>query len=161
MCWMRFCIIILEPWFRWFIVKFTAFLYPYFVWYAIRLISYIFSKNINNTIKIEILYYIYLLNTYPQDQPPQVLSLKDEYTFRFSNFLIIVLRNSSINCWFGIFLIFNSSLLRLPKVYEYALGPAPSEVFISKTLQTIEAIQRWYPSYFGFLATLNALSRNN
>ena len=92
---------------------------------------------------------------------PQILPLKDEYTFRFSNFLIIVLRNSSINCWFGIFLIFNSSLLRLPKVYEYALGPAPSEVFISKTLQTIEAIQRWYPSYFGFLATLNALSRNN
>ena len=33
---------------------------------------------------------------------PQILSLKDEYTFHFSGFLIIGLCSSSNNCWFGI-----------------------------------------------------------
>ena len=34
---------------------------------------------------------------------PQILSIKGEYAFRFSNFLIIGLRNSSANYWFDMF----------------------------------------------------------
>ena len=32
--------------------------------------------------------------------------------------------------------------------------------FLSKSLQTTEATPLWYPSYFGLLAILNALSYN-
>ena len=39
---------------------------------------------------------------------PQILFLKDGYTFRFSKFLIISLCNSSANSWFDI-----TSLLKL------------------------------------------------
>ena len=35
----------------------------------------------------------------------QILSLIDDYTFRFSNFPMICLSNSSANCWFGIMLL--------------------------------------------------------
>ena len=43
--------------------------------------------------------------------------------------------------------------------YSHFVLPLP-EVSLSKNLQTIEASPRSYPSYFGFLALLNALSRN-
>ena len=44
-----------------------------------------------------------LLNNYVSARSgPQILSLKDEYTFRFSNFLMIGLCNFSANSWFGI-----------------------------------------------------------
>ena len=48
--------------------------------------------------KNKFLYYIYLLTAYPQDHHP-ILSLKDEYTFCFSNFLINGLYNSPANCY--------------------------------------------------------------
>ena len=38
----------------------------------------------------------------------------------------------------------------------WAVYPA----FLSKNLQTTEATPLWYPSYFGLLAILNALSYN-
>ena len=37
---------------------------------------------------------------------------------------------------------------------------APTEPFLSKNLLTIETSRHWYPSYYGFLAILNALSGN-
>ena len=40
----------------------------------------------------------------------QILSLKDEYTFCFSNFLIIGLCNSSTNSWFNIILLLTAPL---------------------------------------------------
>ena len=44
-----------------------------------------------------------LINCISTRSAPQItLSLKDEYTFRFSDFLIIGLCNSSANSWFGI-----------------------------------------------------------
>ena len=36
----------------------------------------------------------------------------------------------------------------------------PSKVLLLKNLETIETSPRWYPSYFGVLALLNALSHN-
>ena len=39
--------------------------------------------------------------------PPQVLSVKDECAFGFSNFLIIGLSNHSANSWFYIIYFFN------------------------------------------------------
>ena len=62
----------------------------------------------------------------------------------FSNFLIKVLCHSSANFWFGLI-----SLLKVP----------PEELLL-KNLQTIEESPRWYPSDFGLLAILNALSPN-
>ena len=43
-----------------------------------------------------------LINCIPAKSILQTLSLKDEYTFRFSNFLIIGSCNSSPNSWFHI-----------------------------------------------------------
>ena len=62
--------------------------------------------------------------------------------FQFSSFLIIGLCNSSANSWFVIF--------------PFLI--AASEVFVSTKLQTIETSSRQHPSYFRFLATVNALS---
>ena len=44
-----------------------------------------------------------LTNSISARLAPQILSIKDECTFRFSNFLIIGLSNFSVNCWFDIF----------------------------------------------------------
>ena len=55
---------------------------------------------------------------------------------------------SSADCWFNII----SLSIAQPEVFE----PAN---FLLKDLQTIEASPHLYPSYFGFLAILTALSR--
>ena len=48
---------------------------------------------------------LYLLVNYVSGRSAtQILSLKNDYLLHFSNFLIIGLRNSSANCWFGIIL---------------------------------------------------------
>ena len=52
-----------------------------------------------------------------------MLSLKEEYTSRFSNFLIICLRNSSANCWFCKIIL----LIQPPEVLA-------AEDFLSKKL---------------------------
>ena len=43
-----------------------------------------------------------IINCISARPAPQILSLKGEYTFRFSNFLIIDLCNSSANCRFAV-----------------------------------------------------------
>ena len=43
-----------------------------------------------------------LINCISATSARQTLSIKDEYTFRFSNFLRIGLSDSLANCWFGI-----------------------------------------------------------
>ena len=43
-----------------------------------------------------------LFNCKPTRSAPKMLSIKGDYTFRFSNFLIISLHNSSANSWLGI-----------------------------------------------------------
>ena len=53
----------------------------------------------------------------------QILFLKDEYTFRFSNFLITGICNFYANCWF--------------KKILYLITPPPVD-FLSNHLQTIE-----------------------
>ena len=68
-----------------------------------------------------------------------MLSLKEEYILRLWSFLII---------WFNII----SLSIAPPEVFE----PAN---FLPKDLQTNEASPHLYPSYFGFLAILTALSR--
>ena len=69
---------------------------------------------------------ILLMNCISARSAPQILSLKDEYTFLFSNFLIIGLCNFSTNCWF--YLI--SFLIPLP-VTDL---PASEANFLSKNL---------------------------
>ena len=69
---------------------------------------------------------ILLMNCISARSAPQILSLKDEYAFLFSNFLIIGLCNFSTNCWF--YLI--SSLIPLP-VTDL---PASEANFLSKNL---------------------------
>ena len=43
-----------------------------------------------------------LINCIPARSATQILCIKDNYTFRFLNFLIIGLSNSSANCLFSI-----------------------------------------------------------
>ena len=62
----------------------------------------------------------------------------------FLKFSYIGFWNSSANCWSNV-LSLSISLLAAS---------------LSKDLYTIEARPLWYQSYFGFLAILNALSRN-
>ena len=76
---------------------------------------------------------------------PQILSLWDECTFRFRNFIGPNFCYSSANTWSVII----------------SLLTAPAKDSLSKLLLIIEARPLWYPSYFGFLAMLNTLSRNN
>ena len=46
--------------------------------------------------KIKILYHVYLIVAYQQTK-----FIKNEYTFCFSNFLMIGLCNATANCWFS------------------------------------------------------------
>ena len=72
-----------------------------------------------------------------------MLSVKDEYTFRVFNFLMIAFCNSSANYFVDIILFSTTP-------------PA----FLSKNLSTTEGSPHCHPSYFGFSAILNALSCN-
>ena len=66
--------------------------------------------------------------------PPQMLSLSDEYTFHFPNFLIIGLCNSSAHSLFGIILLLIVYLSRVSKVSDQACATAPLADFLSKSL---------------------------
>ena len=76
---------------------------------------HIYCKYQWHITKMEILYYTYLLIKCLLDQSNicQILSVRDEYTFHFSNFLIIGLCSSLATCWFGIILLCNSTPRRL------------------------------------------------
>ena len=67
-----------------------------------------------------------LINCISARPAPQIFSIKDKCTSRFSNFQIIGLCNSSANCWFGMIQIFTT----------------PPEDFLSKHLQANEASPR-------------------
>ena len=70
-------------------------------------------------IKIEILDHIYWLITYQQDQhPTYLLSLKDDYTSRSSNFLIICFCNFSANCWVDIISLLMAELSHIARVSD-------------------------------------------
>ena len=58
---------------------------------------------------------------------PQVLSLKDEYTFRFSNFLVIGLCNSSANCCSDIISPLIANLFCVAKAFGRSCVTAPTE----------------------------------
>ena len=77
---------------------------------------HIYYKYQKFIVKMEMLYYIYLLAAYLQDQQPK--RMNDECTYRFSNFLIIFLCNSSANCRF----------------YIISILIAPLKNFLSNTL---------------------------
>ena len=62
------------------------------------------------------------------------MSLKDEYTFHFSNFLIICLFNSSANCWFEIISHLVADSSRVVRASDNEHLAVPAEVFSSKNL---------------------------
>ena len=96
-------IIILEPWFYWSVVKFTAFIYPYFVSFAIRFIQDILKSisTCNAFFQFKGITHVYflrisirynkkwipllnlLINCISARSAPQILSIKCEYTFFF------------------------------------------------------------------------------
>ena len=96
-----------------------------------------------------------LTNCISTRSAPQIISIKGECTFLFLSFLIIGLCNSSANSLLEIFLLW----IPLPEVFLLKLF---YYYFIKKIYiqHTIYASLRWYPSYFGSLAILNALSGN-
>ena len=73
-----------------------------------------------------------------------MLSLKEEYTLSFSNFLIIRLCVSSANFCFDII----------------SLSIAPLEDLLSENVWGIETSPSSYSSYFRFIAMLNVVSCN-
>ena len=62
---------------------------------------YIYYEYQYHTIKKELLLH-WLIDCISARSAPQILPFKDEYTLRFSSFVIIGLCNSSANCWFCI-----------------------------------------------------------
>ena len=123
MCSVHSYIVILQPWLHWSTIISTTFMYPYF--FGLRLnASKIFSKALIAVIPFEsykaitpcvftkdiithnknrIALLNVLINFISARSAPQILSIKDECAFRFSNFLIIDLCNSSAYSWFHIF----------------------------------------------------------
>ena len=91
----------------------------------------IFIININNTKSlIKFTYQLHIRKI-----RPQILTLKDEYAFRFSNFLIVELCNSSSYSWFGIVLFSIADLSWVSRIAVISDEPcvaAPSEDFLSK-----------------------------
>ena len=65
---------------------------------------------------------------------PQIFSLTDDCTFRFSNFLIVGFFSSPANCWFKIFSLLIADLFGRPS--------SPPEEFLSKYLWEIGARSR-------------------
>ena len=88
-----------------------------------------------------------LLNCISDFEAPQILSLRDEYTFRFSNFLITFFCNSLANCWVS---EITTELIVVPLCVV--------KDFLSKNLETIQARLPWYPFEFTFLAIFKSLS---
>lgn len=122
---MHFYIIFLQPQFHRPIVKFATFIHPYFVYFASGLILNFLTSSISIVIPYYILSFkgvahVYLLkisiiynknwnplsclltNCILARSAPQIFSLKDEYTFRFPNFLMISLCSFLARAWFDI-----------------------------------------------------------
>ena len=64
------------------------------------------NQNVNPSLNL-------LISFISTKSAPQILSIKSECTFLFSNFLIIGSCNSPANCWSDIF----SFLIQLPEVF--------------------------------------------
>ena len=62
-----------------------------------------------------------------------MLSIKDEYTFRFSNFLIIGLCNSSANSWFDIISL-------LTPLREANLSAGEADFFFQKIYKPLKQV---------------------
>ena len=147
--------IILELLFHWSIIKFAASFDPCFVWFLIIFIYVFFEQHDNYNTFQEIIHscLIYisiahnenlnpllnlLKNCLLAKSAPHLFPITDEYTFRFSNFLIIGLCNSSANSLLDLMLF----LIVPPEVFI--------KQFINHWSKTL-----YYPSYFGFLEILN------
>ena len=71
-------------------------------------ISITHNKNLNPLLNL-------LINCISSRSTPQILSIKDEYTFRFLNSLIISLHNYSANSLFDLFSVLMLLRVFLPK----------------------------------------------
>ena len=69
---------------------------------------------------------------------PQLLFIKYECTFRFTNYLIIDLRNFSANSWFDIILFSISDLSCISKVFDQTRVTAPPEDSLSKIYKPLK-----------------------
>ena len=74
-----------------------------------------------------------LINWISAKSAPQILSIKSECTFPFSNFPVIDLRYSSANSLFVIYSFLASDLFRVARVSDRASVALPPEVFFIKT----------------------------
>ena len=93
-------------------------------------------KNLNSLLT-------FLIDCISARSTHQIFSIKVECIFLFLNFLIIGLRNFSADCW--------------PDILSFLI-PLPAVFFYQKCID--HSSKPTLISYFGFLAILNALSRN-
>ena len=106
--------------------------------------SIIHNKNLNTLLNL-------LINCISAKFSPQILPINSKCTFLFLNFLIIGLCNSSDNSLLEVISFLITDL--------FASVAAPLEVFYQKIYKPLKQVHI-YPSYFGFLAILNALLCN-
>ena len=83
------------------------------------------NKNLNPLLNL-------LINCISARSTPQILSIKGECTFLFSNFLIIGFCNSSVSYLLEIVLFLIADLFRVVRVSDRASVAAPPEVFLTK-----------------------------
>ena len=99
--------------------------------------------------KIEIIYYL-IINCISDRSAPQILYLKDECIFRFSNFPIIGLCNPSANYWLKTVLPLISDLSCVAKVTDRGHLTALPEDFLSKTYKSFQEVRVDIHDIFGF-----------
>ena len=79
-----------------------------------------------------------LINCILARSAPQILFMKSECTFLFSNILIIGLFNSYANCWFGI-LIFDATTSKF-RVTKFSDCARVAEVFYQKIYKALKQV---------------------
>ena len=124
---------------------------------CLRKTSVIHNRKLNPLLNL-------LINCISSSTAPQILSLEDEYTFCFSNFLIIGFCNFSAKCWFDLIWFSIADLsYSLSIVSDGAHATAWSISTRRLLIQTF--INHWrktslISSYFRFLEKLNVLLLN-
>ena len=89
------------------------------------------NKNLNPLLNL-------LINCILARSAPQILFMKSECNFLFSNILIIGLFNSYANCWFDI-LIFNATTSKF-RITKFSDCAPVAEVFYQKIYKALKQV---------------------
>ena len=115
-------------------------MYPCFIWIASNIWSIAHNENLNPLLNL-------LINFISGISAPQILTLKDDYTLCFSNFLVIDFSNSSTN---------SRVVESKRRQFDTTLfSIAPTDTLLSKIYKPLKQVYVDTYHHFGFLAISN------